>query len=129
MCSGFNTNSSTAHGSPLLYASPAPCRMLTIYSYPNNYRVNKAKIAAEYVNVSIAEPAFTFGCDSLSTLLTNHANTGSYKHNGVITMAGRIIKHPSSWPKIPLERLKRELSLLIYLYGIGLISTCCRFLV
>lgn len=38
----------------------------TIYSYPNNYRVHKAQIAAAYVGVEIKEPNFVFGKDNES---------------------------------------------------------------
>jgi elongation factor 1-gamma len=37
---------------------------LTIYSYPNNPRVAKALIAAQYQGVQIATPAFQFGVDN-----------------------------------------------------------------
>jgi elongation factor 1-gamma len=37
---------------------------LTIYSYPNNPRVAKALIAAQYQGVTIATPAFQFGVDN-----------------------------------------------------------------
>jgi len=38
----------------------------TIYSYPNNYRVHKAQIAAAYVGIEIKEPNFVFGKDNES---------------------------------------------------------------
>jgi elongation factor 1-gamma len=39
---------------------------LTIYTYPGNYRVAKAKIAAAYNSIEINEPTFTFGVDNKS---------------------------------------------------------------
>lgn len=40
---------------------------LKIYSYPGNYRVQKAKIAAAYNGVEIEEPQFEFGKDNKSS--------------------------------------------------------------
>jgi len=45
----------------------------TLYSYPNNYRAQKALVAAQYCGIEIAQPAFKLGADNKTPEFTAKA--------------------------------------------------------